>query len=243
MPYLRSLLALLAFVAAVPTFAADAKPAAPTATAQPFRIGVIGTGNIGGSVATLWVKAGHEVLISSRHPEELKPLAASLGPKARVGTPREAAAFGDVVLTSVPWGALPQVGRDFAQELKGKVVLDTGNPYPTRDGDMAVTDRQRGTGVALREYLPGVRVVRAFNAINWKSLRSEAHRAGAQVAIPLAGDDEEALAIAARLVSEAGFDPVIVGNLDRAKDFDFGSPVYVKLLTAPELRAALGLPK
>ena len=107
------------------------------------------------------------------------PLAQSLGPKAHVGTPRAAAAFGDVVLISVPYAATPQIGRDLAHELAGKVVIDTGNPYPNRDGDMAVEARRKGTGVASAEFLPGVRLVRAFNAISAKDLASEAHRSGA----------------------------------------------------------------
>ena len=121
--------------------------AAP-ASGAPLKIGIIGAGHIGGTLARLWVAAGYEVLISSRHPEELRPLAQSLGPKARVGTPREAALFGDVVLVSVPYGAMPEVGRDLKAELAGKIVLDTGNPYPQRDGDMAIEARRVGTGVA-----------------------------------------------------------------------------------------------
>ncbi len=167
--------------------------AAPAGDA-PLKIGIIGAGHIGGTLARLWVAAGHEVLISSRHPEELRPLAQSLGPKARVGTPREAALFGDVVLESVPYGALPQIGRDLKAELAGKMVLDTGNPYPQRDGDMALEARRVGTGVASPRYLPGVRLVRAFNAINSDDLASKAHRPGEPIAIPLAGDDPEALA-------------------------------------------------
>ena len=212
-----------------------------TPVGAPKKIGIIGAGKIGGSLASLWAKAGYEVMVSSRHPEELKELAQSIGPKARVGTPREAAAFGDVVLISVPYKALPQVGQDYAQELKGKVVLDTGNPYPMRDGAMAEEARRKGTGVASAEYLPGVRLVRAFNEISFKSLNSEAHRAGELVGIPIAGDDKEALAIATRLVKDAGFDPVIVGPLSSAKRFDVGSSVYTKLLTAKELRKELGL--
>jgi predicted dinucleotide-binding enzyme len=211
------------------------------ADAAPAKIGIIGTGKIGGTLAELWVKAGHEVLISSRHPEELQGLARSLGPKARAGTPREAAVFGDVVLISVPYGALPQVGKDLQNELKGKVVLDTGNPYPERDGDMAVEARRKGTGVASAEFLPGVRLVRAFNAISHRNLRSEAHRAGEPIAIPIAADDKQAMAVAARLVKDAGFEPVAVGPLAKAKSFDVGSPVYVQLLTARELKARLGL--
>jgi 8-hydroxy-5-deazaflavin:NADPH oxidoreductase len=215
--------------------------AASRTEATPMKIGIIGTGHIGGALADLWVKSGHEVLISSRHPDELRKLAASLGPKARVGTPHDAAVFGDVVVISVPYGALPQVGTDLAHDLAGKIVLDTGNPYPNRDGPMAEEARRKGTGVASAEFLPGVRLVRAFNAIAYTSLASEAHRAGEKFAIPLAGDDHEALQAAQRLVRDAGFDPVVVGPLSRAKEFDVGTPVYVKLLTASQLRQALGL--
>jgi predicted dinucleotide-binding enzyme len=207
----------------------------------PLRIGIIGAGHIGGTLAALWVSAGHEVMISSRHPDELQGLARSLGPKAHVGTPRDAAVFGEVVLVSVPYGALPQVGRDLKSELAGKIVLDTGNPYPQRDGEMAVAARAKGTGVASAEYLPGVRLVRAFNAINSGDLRSEAHRQGAPIAIPLAGDDPQALQVAQQLVSDAGFVPVVVGPLARAREFDVGTAVYTRLLTAPELRQALKL--
>lgn len=210
-------------------------------TAQPMKIGIIGTGNIGSGLATHWAKAGHELLISSRHPEELKELAQSLGPKVRVGTPKEAAAFGEVVVVSVPYHATPQVGRDFAAELKGKVVLDTGNPYPFRDGAMAEDARKRGTGVTSKEFLPGARLVRAFNGISARNLRNEAHRSGELIGIPLASDDADALAVAQRLVKDAGFDPVVVGLLSRAREFDVGTDVYSKGMTARELRQNLGL--
>jgi hypothetical protein len=214
---------------------------AADAPGPPLKIGIIGAGKIGGTLASLWVQSGHAVMISSRHPDELKSLAQSLGPKAQVGTPHDAAVFGDVVLISIPYGALPQVGRDLTHELAGKIVLDTGNPYPERDGDMANDARQKGTGVASAQFLPGVRLVRAFNAINYKSLQSEAHRAGEPIAIPLAGDDSQALTVAKQLVKDAGFEPVVVGPLSSAKLFDVGSPVYVQLLTAKELRARLGM--
>jgi predicted dinucleotide-binding enzyme len=223
--------------------AASAGPAetAPAPPAAPLKIGIIGTGHIGGTLATLWVGAGHEVLMSSRHPQELQALAKSLGPRARVGTPQEAARFGEVVLLSVPYGALPQVGRELKNELAGKIVLDTGNPYPERDGPMALEARRKGTGVASAEYLPGVRLVRAFNAINSGDLRSEAHRKGAPVAIPLAGDDRQALQVTEQLVRDAGFAPVVVGNLSRAHEFDVGTSVYTRLMTEPQLRQALAL--
>jgi predicted dinucleotide-binding enzyme len=215
-------------------------PSAAEAGGQaPLKIGVIGSGRIGGTLGSLWVEAGHEVLFSSRHPEELKALAVRLGPKARAGTPREAAVFGDIVLISVPYRAVPQIGRDFANELAGKVVLETGNPYPSRDGEMAVEARARGTGISSAEFLPGVRLVRAFNTIPSYDLRSGAHRSGDRVAVPLAGDDPQALEVASQLVRDAGFEPVVVGPLSRAKDFDVGTPVYGRALTARELRQQL----
>lgn len=227
------LVAALTLVAATAAFAGTA--------ATPVKIGIIGTGHIGGTLAKLWVASGHEVFLSSRHPEQLKALAESLGPKAHVGTPREAAVYGDVVLVSVPYKALPEIGQDLKSELAGKVVLDTCNPYPERDGPMAVEVRQQGTGVASPRFLPGVRLVRAFNAIGWRDLEHEAHRKGELIAIPLAGDDPQALAIAQQLVTDAGFAPVVVGGLNRARDFDVGTMPYTHLLTAAQLRAALGL--
>jgi predicted dinucleotide-binding enzyme len=106
---------------------------------------------------------------------------------------------------------------------------------------MANEARAKGTGVASPELLPGTRLVRAFNSIGVGSLRSEAHRSGEQIAVPLAGDDAEALSLASRLVRDAGFEPVVVGGLARARDFDAGTPVFGRALTARELKQALGL--
>jgi hypothetical protein len=106
---------------------------------------------------------------------------------------------------------------------------------------MADDARKRSTGVTSKEYLPGVRLVRAFNAINAGNLANDANRAKGRWAIPLASDDAEALKVAERLVRDAGFDPVVVGGLDRAREFDVGSKVYTELLTAPQLREKLGL--
>jgi len=234
-------LAFFALIATLLPFTASCGDAAKYTTSHPMKIGIIGTGEIGGALARHWSAAGHQLMISSRHPEQLQALAKELGPNVKVGTPREAAAFGDVVMMAVPYGALPQVGRDYAAELKGKVVLDAGNPYPSRDGDMAVRDRQRGTGVASAEYLPGTRLVRAFNAINSGPLEREAFRKPEKIGIPLAADDAEAMKIAEQLVSDAGFDPVPVGKLSRAREFDYGTPVYVRGMTASELRKALKL--
>ena len=210
---------------------------------RPMKIGIIGAGRVGGTIGELWVKAGHEVVFSARTIEEVNALLVklNLGPRARAGTPKEAAAFGEAVLISVPYAALPSIGRDNAAELKGKVVLDTSNPIENRDGPMAAEMRAKGTGVASAELLPGVRLVRAFNCVGWNSMRTEAHRAGEKLAIPLAADDEGALKVAIGLVQDAGFEPVVVGGLARAKEFDVGTPIFGKAVTAKELRSILGL--
>ena len=210
------------------------------AQAKPLRIGIIGTGRIGGALATHWTKAGHEVLMSSRHPEELRALATSLGARARVGTPKDAAEFGEVILVSVPYGAMPQIGKDNGAQLKGKVVLDTCNPSEGRDGAMALAAQKKGAGVATAEYLAGARVVRAFNCIPAASLANNANRKPERIAIPIGGDDAAALAVAERLVRDAGFDPVVVGSLAQTRQFDLGAPLATGNFTAAEMRKALG---
>ncbi len=204
-----------------------------------IRIGIIGTGNIGGALARHWVNAGHEVLISSRHPEELQPLADELGPRARAGMPVEAAEFGDVVLVSVPYSAMPQIGAEFGSLLAGKVVLDTSNPVARRDGAITEYALGLGSGVATAQFLPGARVVRAFNCIPAASLANQPNRQPNRIAIPLAGDDSEALEVAQRLVDDAGFDGVVVGPLAIAGNFDLGQPLARGDLSADELRALI----
>jgi predicted dinucleotide-binding enzyme len=208
---------------------------------SPMKIGIIGAGRIGGTMGEHWVKAGHQVLFSSRHPENLKELVERLGPRARAGTPREAAAFGDVVFIAVPYGALPDIGRDHAGELRGKVVVNASNPIPRRDGPMAEEAQKKGAGLADAEMLPGTRVARAFTFPGAATFRSEAHRAGERVAVAVAADDKEAMEVASRLVRDAGFEPVVVGPLARAKDFQPGTALFGKVMTAREMRKALGL--
>lgn len=237
----RHFLIVTGAAAAVTLFAAPLGAQTPQ-TKRPMRIGVIGSGRLGGSVGTQWAKAGHEVLFSSRHPEQLKDLVAKAGPKAKAGTPEEAAKFGQVVLLAVPYGAMPQISKDYGALLKGKVVLDAGNPQERRDGAMAKDALAKGAGVATAEYLPGARIVRAFNAIGSPQVTSEAHRPGERLGIPLAGDDAEALKVAVQLVEDAGFDPAVVGGLARGKEFDMGAPVRIMGMTAREIRQVFKLP-
>lgn len=215
--------------------------AAQTPSPKPMKIGIIGSGRQGGAIGMQWAKAGHEILFSSRNPGNLKDLVAKAGPKARAGTPAEAATFGDVILVAVPYGELPNVGRDHAALMKGKVVIDVGNPRVDRDGQVGADALERGTGVASAEHLPGVRLVRALNALSFTQVERDAHRQGEKLGIPIAGDDKAAVDIATQLVIDAGFDPVYVGGLARAREFDAGTPVYVRGLTARQIREALKL--
>ena len=123
--------------------------------AAPIRIGIIGSGHIGGTIGGLWVKAGHAVLFSSRHPEELKDLVAGLGARAQAGTVEQAIAFSDVLFIAVPYGAMPQIGQDYGAALKGKIMLDAGNAVPARDGNTIFEEVQRdGIGVVSRTPTP-----------------------------------------------------------------------------------------
>jgi predicted dinucleotide-binding enzyme len=210
-----------------------------TTSSSGLKIGIIGSGNIGGTVGTLWVKAGHPVLFSSRHPEELRPLVDGLGPLARAGTVKEAFTFGEVVFIGVPYGAYPQIGKDYAREFAGKIVLDAGNAVLRRDGEIANEARENGIGITSTKYLAGARIVRAFNTMSFRKLADNANRPGARMAIPIAGDDKEALAVAQTLVRDAGFDAVIIGGLEQAKLFAQGGPLYGQDITAQEMQQRL----
>lgn len=228
------------FISALVLLLAIGFTGAVQAQSDALRIGIIGTGNIGGALARHWSAAGHSLVISSRNPDQLEPLAEELGPRVRAGTPLEAAAFGEIILVSVPYAAMPQIGTDFADQLRGKIVLDTSNPVARRDGEeFSAEALGKGSGIASAEFLPGTRLVRAFNCIPAASLANEPNRRPARIAIPLAGDDEEALMVAQRLVDEAGFDGVVVGGLETARFFDLGEPLALGTASAEELRMAI----
>ena len=209
---------------------------------SPTRIGIIGSGNIGGTIGGLWVKKGHSVFFSSRHPDELKDMIAKLGSLAKAGTVEEAVAFGDVLFIAVPYGAIPQIGKDYSAKMKGKVMLDACNAVSTRDGAVADEVEQNGIGVTTQKYFPGVRIVRAFNTMSYMVFAREANRPDPKLAIPIAGDDPQAVQIAAALVRDAGFDPVTVGTLADARRFQRGQPGYGQQVSAAELKQKLSLP-
>jgi 8-hydroxy-5-deazaflavin:NADPH oxidoreductase len=205
-----------------------------------MRIGIIGAGAVGGTVAKLWIEAGHDVRLSSRHPENLASLLESLGPRASASTPEDAAAFGEVAVLTVPLAATPELAGRLAGLLAGKVVLDTNNAHERRDGDVARAAKQHpdGTAAWAAAMFPGSRWVKAFNSVNYKTLAREAHRTGDRLGIPLAGDDLAALDVAEMLVRDAGFDPVIVGLLARGKEFEPDTQTYISGMSGKQLRAA-----
>jgi predicted dinucleotide-binding enzyme len=237
-PNLLQVILVLAIALAVISLPQRGLSQSATGNTKP-KIGIIGAGNIGGTVGTLWVKAGYPVMLSSRHPEEIKPLVERLGTLASAGTVRDALNFGDVIFVAVPYGAYPQIGKDYAPELRGKIVLDAGNAVLRRDGEIANEARENGIGRTSVKYLAGARIVRAFNTMSFRRLESNAHRSGARMAIPIAGDDKEAVSIAQILVRDAGFDPVLVGNLESAQLFAQGGPLYGQDITAQEMSERL----
>jgi predicted dinucleotide-binding enzyme len=205
------------------------------------RIGIVGAGMIGSTVAKLWVDAGHEVRLASRHPDELAPLVDRLGSRASAGTAKDAAAFGDVVMLTVPLKAMPDLAADLGTLVAGKIVIDTGNAYEKRDGDAAQDAARHPGGSAgwAAAMFPKARWVKAFNTVYFKGLESEAHREGDRVGIPLASDDPEAMNVVAGLVRDAGLDPVPVGALARGKEFEPGTPPYNTGMSGGDLRAIL----
>ncbi|MEX2122771.1 MAG: NAD(P)-binding domain-containing protein [Woeseia sp.] len=207
---------------------------------EKVKVGIIGSGDVGSAIGAVWVKAGHEVMFSSRHIEHDQSLAARLGAGARAGTPRKAAAFGDVVMVSVPYRALPDVGKDVGDLIEGKVVIDTCNPFPSRDGEIADWAREKGAGLASAELLPGAHVVRAFNAIGAERMGS-AHLEPGRVGMPIAGDDAEAVEVASRLIREIGYEPVLIGGLAMGKHLVPGTALAGERSAAEIRRIAAGL--
>lgn len=235
----RTFLKVAAALGAIAAF--DALPLAARAAAAgsgKMKIGVIGSGRVGGTLGSVWVNAGHAVMFSSRDIADDKALAARLGPSAHAGTPREAAAFGEVLLVSVPYRALPEVGKQLGSLLEGKIVIDTCNPIVARDGDVATWAREKGAGLASAELLPGARIVRAFNAIGYARM-GEAHREPGRIGMPIAGDDAQAIEVASRLIRDIGYEPVLIGGLERGKYLMPGTPLAGER-TPEEIRGIAG---
>jgi predicted dinucleotide-binding enzyme len=203
------------FLQVAATLVVSGMPLAARAAGAPgskVKIGIVGSGRVGGTLGAVWARAGHPVMFSSLDLEHDKKLAAEVGANASAGTPRQAAAFGDVLLISVPYGALPAVGKDLGDLLKGKIVLDTSNPIEGRDGEIVKWAMEKGAGLASAELLPGARIVRGFNAVSYVRM-AEASKSQPRMGMPIAGDDPKAIAVVSELVREIGYEPVLIGPL------------------------------
>ena len=197
---------------------------ATNADSTRLKIGVVGSGKVGGTLGSVWTRAGHQVMFSSRDIEHDRALTARLGPNALAGTPRAAAAYGEVLLISVPYRALPEVGKELGELLRDKPVIDTCNPFVGRDGEIASWAREKGAGSASAELLPGARIVRAFNAVGYQRM-GQVHTEPGRVGMAIAGDDEQAIELASRLVRDIGFEPVLIGGLHMGRHLMPGTPL------------------
>jgi len=207
-------------------------------------IGIIGAGMIGSQLARLAIKNGYEVVISnSRGPATLSTLVAELGSKARAATPAEAGAAGSIVVVTVPLRAYREIP---IEPLAGKIVIDTNNYYPERDGHIPALDNESTTTAELlAAHLPKSKVVKAFNHIHAASLTTEGQPAGTnnRRALVIAGDDEKAKAMVAALIDKFGFDVVDAGPLREGWRIQRDTPGYGPRRTAGEIRKDLAAAK
>ena len=208
-----------------------------------MRIGIIGSGHIGGTAARLLVAAGHEVALAhAGGPESLRQQVEALGPRARAATVEEAAEFGQAVLLAIPWrdrGDLP------ADRLRGKVVIDAMNPYRP---DFTLYDLGDSTSSEeVAKALPDARVVKAFNALHARDLAAHGDPdlpIDERTASFVAGDDQDAKTVVAQLIDDIGFAPVDTGSLrEGGRLQQAGGPLYTRVLTAGEARVALRAPR
>jgi predicted dinucleotide-binding enzyme len=208
-----------------------------------MKIGIIGAGNIGATAAKLFVEAGHDAAIAnSRGAETLKDLVAELGERAQAVSAEEAAKFGDVVLVSIPFGKYKELP---AEALKGKIVIDSNNYYPDRDGNYEELDEGKNTSSEmLAAHLVGARIVKAFNTIWFEHLKTQGDKdlpVAERRAIFVAGDDEEAKKTVTKLIEDIGFAAVDTGDLrDGGATQQPETAIYNRNLTAHEAEAILG---
>jgi predicted dinucleotide-binding enzyme len=208
-------------------------------------IGFIGAGNIGGTVARLAVAAGYDVVVSnSRGPETLADLVRQLGPTARAAVPADAARAGDLVVVTIPLRAYQSVP---VEPLATKVVIDTNNYYPGRDGQIEELDHRATTSSELlQNHLAGAKVVKCFNSIFFRHLGALARAAGSpdRSGLPIAGDDPQAKATVAAFLDAIGYDAVDAGPLTEGWRFQPGTPVYGVVYAGgnPDFTASPGVP-
>jgi hypothetical protein len=206
-----------------------------------MKIGIIGSGGVGGTLGKLWAKAGHEVLFSSRHPEKLASLVTEAGASSSAGMVAEAAQFGDVILLAVNYWTLDEALREVNDTLNGKIVIDATNPlkWSEAGGLERMIPQDVTAGRVMAQRLPTARIVKAFTTVYAGTLASEAHREGDQVAIAMAGDDEGAKQTVAELIKDAGYVSVDIGTLDESQPLDPDGVLWNSVITEAEIRQRL----
>lgn len=208
-----------------------------------MKIGVIGSGNIGGNLGKHWAKAGHEVLFSSRHPESLSDLVRESEGNAKAVSIEEAfEANADVYLLATPFKAIDRLSELYAGEYGNKVIIDATNPYPSRDGEMAqeVRDSNRNASEYTAMKFNTARTAKAFNTIKAEHLKDRAWRDSDRLAIPYAAQDEDSKNKARQLIEDIGFDAVYVGDLTQTKQMDPDQKLYGKSVNRKELESMMG---
>lgn len=205
-----------------------------------MKIGLIGAGHIGSNLARLAVKHGHDVIISnSRDPKTLQNLVTELGPHAKAAWAKDAAAQGDIVVVTIPLKNYQSVP---VEPLKGKIVIDTMNYYPMRDGQIVALDNGTSTtSELLQAHLPESNVVKAFNSIFAGDLLSTAASKDDpnRRTLPIAGNDPEAKTVVSHLIDQFGFDTYDVGQLHEGFRFQNGTPAYTIRANRDQLISAL----
>lgn len=207
-----------------------------------MKIGIIGSGNIGGNLGKHWAKGGHEVLFSSRHPEQLKDLVRDAGKNAQAMSVEKAfEANADVYLLATPFEAIDKLSELYAGEYGNKVIIDATNPYPERDGQMAqdVRDSNRNSSEYTAMKFGTAKTAKAFNSIKAEHLRDYAWRTQDKIAIPFAAQDADSKAKTQQLIEDIGFDAVYLGDLQQTKIMDPEQKIYGKSLGRHELETLI----
>ncbi|MCK8481397.1 NADPH-dependent F420 reductase [Psychroserpens algicola] len=204
-----------------------------------MKIGVIGSGNIGGNLGKHWAKAGHEVLFSSRHPEELNDLVRSSEGNAKAMSIEKAfEANADVYLLATPFKAIDRLSELYAGEYGNKVIIDATNPYPQRDGDMAkeVRDSNRNASEYTAMKFNTAKTAKAFNTIKAEDLKNRAWDSSQKLAIPFAAQDADSRAATQQLIEDIGFDAVYVGDLTQTSIMDPDQKLYGQSVSKQKLQ-------
>lgn len=203
-----------------------------------MKIGIIGAGDVGQTLARLRTQAGHSVAISSRHPEKLAGVVAELGERAQVGSVYQAAEYGDVLFLAVNYWTVDNAIRVIGEKANGKVVIDATNPlrYAEGGGTERVIGDDEVAGLVMAKKLSYARIIKAFTTMWTGYLQQYAHREGHKVAVPLADDHPADKTLVALLIADAGFEPVDIGTLAESRPIDPPSSIWNKVLTADEVR-------